>query len=707
MFKNKKRLRIFSLLTAITLLAAAALMFVPRFAKTKPTETSFESTGMPFFLNTAAADAVLTDANGNTLLFNADTKALLFKDAATDKIWNPCSLTSSKSGLSALLRVKIRDAKGNAYVFNSTDNSVSLGQAVSERAPDGLKLTFTFFKDESAAKKGYDKKGLNFTIPLEFSVENGGFQAVVDCAEIKLPKGLYIEELSILPGILAQNGIGTGQSFLIPDGCGASVDLTSAAERDFSLCLPVYGADLATGSSDASATLPAFASIDGSSMLTCFLKDGAALGNIFCNREAGKTGGLLYNSFTVTPVVITGDEVKKGVSYRGVLSLMLHLTDGTSANDSAMAVAVRDFLTEQNELPDAITADTDQLPFMLTLIGSADGTRNSKLTTFENAEEIIAFLYSKGLRNMQVRFTGALSGGLSATAESGVNTMLGGKNGLSALSVTAAKYKATVYLDSNVLNGNDRLLSAAGEKPKIDAAKGCRTYLKQASVTSGVSSYRTLLSNISPTLSRIEKVSGCALCINDASKYLYSDSASDLTKQGVADGLAAHFSAFNLYQNVMVSFPAAYQLRYVTVVSEMPESSSCAAFPGVTVIPLLQMTLHGSVIYGSVPANTQNNSWKAVLNSVEYGAVPSFVMTYSEETGLSYDAWATAAAKYYSKVKALKTTVSQRMTAHEKLTAGVYKITYDYKTVVYVNYNSTPVLADGIPVPAADFVIAG
>jgi hypothetical protein len=72
---------------------------------------------------------------------------------------------------------------------------------------------------------------------------------------------------------------------------------------------------------------------------------------------------------------------------------------------------------------------------------------------------------------------------------------------------------------------------------------------------------------------------------------------------------------------------------------------------------------------------------------------------------LSYGTYATQTAQYYSKVKSLKAVQNLPMTSHEKLLNGVYKVTYGYNKVVYINYNKSVVTVDGLLLSPQDFIL--
>ena len=146
-------------------------------------------------------------------------------------------------------------------------------------------------------------------------------------------------------------------------------------------------------------------------------------------------------------------------------------------------------------------------------------------------------------------------------------------------------------------------------------------------------------------------------------------------------------------------------MKQADAVFSVTQSAALSGSVGVTTVPLLQMVLHGSVCYGSEPVNLFQDSQDAVLKAVEYGAVPSFVFTYDKCDVLNYGIYATQTAKFYASAKRMLPLMDMKITSHEQVVSGVYKITYDYSKVVYVNYNPSVVEVNGILVSAKDFIV--
>ena len=95
----------------------------------------------------------------------------------------------------------------------------------------------------------------------------------------------------------------------------------------------------------------------------------------------------------------------------------------------------------------------------------------------------------------------------------------------------------------------------------------------------------------------------------------------------------------------------------------------------------------------------------ALLKAIEYGSAPSFLFTHNSESNLNYNVYASHTAELYADAKKLLPVMDMKITSHELVVPGVYKTTYDYNKVVYVNYNPAVVEVNGVMISAKDYVI--
>ena len=140
-------------------------------------------------------------------------------------------------------------------------------------------------------------------------------------------------------------------------------------------------------------------------------------------------------------------------------------------------------------------------------------------------------------------------------------------------------------------------------------------------------------------------------------------------------------------------------------------------------IPLWQLVYHGIIV--STPFRTMincpaNPDRRYALKLAEFGGRPTFYWHSWFVTGKppsmgTWDLEATTDEKMQQGVRWMKegydefmrrnTLQFAFMDRHEKVADGVFRITYSNGAKMYVNYNNAPATADGVSIPAMDYVI--
>ncbi len=657
--------------------------------------------------DTSSYKTSVSDNNGNTVLYNPETAFVAIKKS-NNKVLLPMGKVASKDNNSSLLNITVRDRKGNSYIMNSNSNSVDFGAFQITEEKNSLKIVFTFFKDKESAKEGFKLTGFVVEVPVVFTTENGNLKIYVDCSEIKCSSGLYVEKLSLLPGLLSVNNALKGEHFVIPDGSGALVDLSKENLEAINLSLDVFGSDVALTDYKMGALLPCYAFADKKELLTVFISDGDALSTIYCNRKKTAGRGNLYSEFTLAAVSGESTAMKLAEQYEGIVSLTFNFSEIQKNSYNTLAIISRDFFIKKGYLSDSIKYDFGDLPFFINVIGSENGS--DVLTDFDDASEIISLLNSKGVRNIALRYSGALKGGLKGdtVSKNPVLKSLGGTEKLTSLCKLATDQRSSVWVDINIFSGGTAI---ANQKGLIRAPLYNEQYFYMAkdSLYTAVSDSSISGKNISNAYEWSSSVEKLNISLNDASFLLFTDGNKKLNRQQMLELTRENAKALSVNSGLMLGKPALWLMNGASAVSSVPFYSSLQEDAlrnyAITSVPLLQMVIHGSVVYGGEPVNATKGGWNAVLKSIEYGAVPSFLFTYEECNDLSYGAYATQTAQYYSKVKSLKAVQNLPMTSHEKLLNGVYKVTYGYNKVVYINYNKSVVTVDGLLLSPQDFIL--
>lgn len=629
---------------------------------------------------------------GTALYLNEKAGALVFKNGNT--VFNSASPEAAENSHANILDITLRDKKGNSYALNSTDNSVALGGFDFSQDGDSLNMNFGFYENTDTKSAEPLAK-----IGVVLSVENNAFKISSDASKATCSEGYTLEKISFLSGLFSSKNPVDNAFYTIPDGCGAELDLTATSAEDYTANFDVYGSDVSLCDYSQGATLPCFAYTNGDCISTVFIDDGDALASVNVKKYS-QTGGELYNTFTVTPYGIRDGKLIKGETYNGTVSQAYSFATSGNLNYNIVATTVRENLISKGYLPDEISGKFTDFSFFVTVVGSENGKSDNTLTTFENASEIIALLKSRGVRSMALRFAGGGKNGLdTSSTDLSFSNNLGGVKGYTALCDTATQNNSSVWYDINF----------AADKSKqsengADIYSDIRSFIGLDSKKAKLNDYSSVENNISTAYKAMADFESSNVCINDLSYLLYTDFSTKTDRQAALENIKNKTEALAVGGGVMLAKPAVYLLNQADAVFEVPQKATCENIAGATSVPLLQMVLHGSVCYGTEPVNVNSDTSDAILKAVEYGASPSFIFTY-DGSSFDYGLYATQTAKSYSLIKRVSSLADMKITAHEKVASGVYKVTYNFNKIVYINYNPSVVQVDGIMVSAKDFVI--
>lgn len=626
-------------------------------------------------------------------LFDSDESTFAISSADGANIFHSHSRAAALNSLATIINLRLRDKKGNSYSMDSTANSVALnGHEIASLDSEHISMMYEFRSEDGSLPDIY------MCIAVVFEWKQGSLSVSVDTSSISVPDGMFIEQISILPGLFSVNAGEKNTYYTVPDGCGAVMDVSAVTEKSVVLDMNMYGEDVSFYNYNKGATLPFFAVTRNGFLINTIIEDGDALSRITCKKEA-EGGGYLYNTFTITPCGMVDGRFVYGESYKGKIS-QTYVVKESDSDYNAIAAQLRDSLTERNYLSTTLNGSFSDLPFFINVIGSVDG--KASLTTFEDAAEITALLKSRGVRSIALRFSGFSEKGLATVGEKekDISSQLGGREALARLCEEIKEQGNSIYMDTNILSAK------TGSVNKVTVYDEWSRFAGYLPEEFSLVKSKVIDENISSSYTLATSFGGASLCLNDGSRFLYSDLDGKNNRQGVLDKLKNNVSALSASGGLMLDYPAVYLAKQADAVFATPNTASCEGINGVTVVPILQMVLHGGVVYGSMPINVSNLSAEdALLKCVEYGCVPSFLFTHSAETNISYSSYATQTAKLYSKAKQLQPVMNMKITSHEKVTDGVYKITYDYSRTVYVNYNPSLVEVNGVMISAKDFIV--
>ncbi|WNS43433.1 DUF5696 domain-containing protein [Paenibacillus sp. MMS20-IR301] len=398
-----------------------------------------------------------------------------------------------------------------------------------------------------------------------------------------------------------------------------------------------------------------------------------------------------------------------------------------------MAKAYRNYLLEEEQIKPAASGDT---PLYLQVLGGISrdeviGSTFIEMSTFKQIKEMIDRYYAEGVSRLEITVSGWSKDGLYGNQPDHfpVAKQLGGSKGLKELQAYAAEKGVTLYLKANYVKPYQE---SNGVKASKEAVRGInREVLKQYIyyLSSGwnTDNYFYLLKpeviakRSAAELDDYQKLGTAGVQFDYFGSLLYSDEDNkSLTDRKEAE--RTYVTTLDNYRQenirTAVDYGYAYTLGHVDRVDGVPLDSSGFVYTDRS-IPFYQLVVHGLVPYTASPVNLLDDSRGQVLRALEYGALPSYELTYAKSSDLQrtlenrlfsseLNDWLTPSAKAYLELKDVYDDISgQQMMNHEELQSKVFRTTYAGGVSIIINYNNHPVGISGQTVEAYSYAVTG
>ena len=672
-----------------------------------------------------------------TLLYDDVSSAVGVRITSSQesKLWSALPQTSDVDANSSEADVVSLEIihNENIYCLNSQDNSVSFGGVYTKNTDDGFVVTYLITDNGSwlgkidlgATDEAYStaaKGNILYKVTVTYTLRDGCFYADVDWKNLGDSADALLN-IGFLEYFGAVDTATEGDYILVPDGSGALID-TASSESVEPVDIAVYGNDI-SGTSSMSSVVPAYGMKSGDNAFAAIIEHGDAVTRITANKVKNDSD---YNRvgpvFTVSQTKADGDKLYYSeFAYNDGATICFRFLNGSNANYAGMAAACREQLIRDHTLSTRSVEVTEYLPVMVNVIGSAAHDKflstNKKLTKFSEAIDILGRIKAKGINNVYLRYTGALKGGINERIASKASPLvsLGGMSGVKELNTYASNLNFSVFYDIAVISDTKASSSALrdvnGDKQKVKSsdvltasgflAKNSERYILNTS---------TLENTVLKVLERFDGLDSTGYCITDAGMYAYTDLAGQINRQVSIKTIAENIVPLSTSSKVMIKGGNFYSLKNADVISELPMKCSREETDSYISVPFVQIILHGIVEFSYDGINQLDDSKTAMLQCVEYGAVPGFVVTnnafadgdtYTSKFGV--DSWLNASMfDTYSKISdVLNDLRGSRITNHYMVSSGVYCTEYESTTRIYVNYTNEPVTVSGITVEPMNF----
>jgi len=569
---------------------------------------------------------------------------------------------------------------------------------------------------------------------------------------------LRLHSISILPYFGAAGRDQQGYIF-VPDGSGALIYLNNGKTSERPYSRAVYDTDNSLSLVEEQmryrqpVVLPVFGMNQGEKGFFAVIEEGAAVARIR-SEVAGRihSYNTVYPEFVVMPkgetIIKVADE-SEGREYDmlavpqsrlldGELRVRYSFLYGDDAGYVGMAHHYQGYLQVRHGLQRR--KPEKELPFYLELVGGLQkrmpvyGVPRDvvlPLTTFEQAGRIIAGLQEAGVKNIKLRYSGWMRGGLDHDYPTRVKWApeVGWEKDFHVLQDVLAQSAGEFFPETAFLNVNKNSWFD-GYFPRLYSARHLdRTPARvfsydRASYQRKRDEYRYVLSpgRLPGLVSRFSRDYGRlgveGLALRHLGNQLNSDFRENperLIDRGQA--LQIHRAQLQFLAGkfrLMVDGGFAYTLPYVEHVLNIPLTSSEYMIFDENV-PFYPLVLHGFVNYAGEPVNLAQNYRRNLLKIIETGAAPYFKWSYAEPQAvkqtrydylyaLCYQDWFSEAVEFYAHAGAVLAQVQgQRITGHRQVEKDVYQTTYENGIKITVNYNKVPVQIGGITIEGESY----
>lgn len=342
-----------------------------------------------------------------------------------------------------------------------------------------------------------------------------------------------------------------------------------------------------------------------------------------------------------------------------------------------------------------------------------------QVTDFEQAKEMTEDLKNQGVDNLVVNLKGYTKHGYFSEPNSfRINSSLGGKSGLKNFLKTAGELNVPVTLDYHMLYAWDRIGGFSTQRDIIYL--GNYAALTDEDEKLFLLGPDAALRKFGKFDKKVEKydISGYSLGgIGDTLAYSYNARSRYNSSQVISEwnGLLAELT--DKYKVLALDGGNAYVLGYADYLKNIPAKDQGFRFTTRSV-PFYQLVVHGLAGYTMQAGNLSGDLAGEKLKWVEYGYLPYFELTsegseslmyteYNELFTSEYDRWKGEVLEVYEELSDSVGFLAQEIiTEHISLGGELYRVTYGNGTRIYINYADYEQTADGITIPARDYVVA-
>lgn len=618
------------------------------------------------------------------------------------------------------------------YALSGTSSKLEMSKLEKIFAATGYSMEQKEADEAACEYVPEEEDELHAAVTLRYTLTPEGLRVEIPFDKLLVSEGAKIVDITLLPYFGASGE--AGSYAVIPDGCGALMDLHTARDSGYpAYSARIYGTDDANQVTDRTApapvvTLPVFGVAAGGQAVAATVVQGAPFASIVADapRTDGRLGyvGVQFLYMETTYYSLDAKPENRILCYQPRanqcdMAVEYTLLTQGETDYSAIVRAMKHSLTDLGLLEQTASG---QLPLVLETIGAIDveelvlGVPVSQmrpLTTFQQSGEM-ALTLAEEAEGLRVILSGALEGGVRTTRQLSIapEKSLGGMEGLTELrdalqarGIPLAVATETMYVyKDRWFDGFDAGGDTARLLTSVAAFRPDYTLSTMYMNSDGMSAYMLNLDAILEGLHSLEastrELGLDAMALLGIGNNLYSDMrASDFMNRDQMRG-AIQSALEELETPAWLQAGNAYALPCAAMVYNLPLYAS--AHPLLTQeIPLVQMVLSGNVDYAATSMQYAMDERDYLLRCIAFGS-GLYVQAYAENGAqvkytdfddLYAGSWPQVAERvqsaYASAADALSQVAGQVM-VHYSVQGNISRSLYANGMAVYVNYGGEP-----------------
>ncbi len=605
---------------------------------------------------------------------------------------------------------------------------------------------YTADKEYDMTQKSSDKP--IFDVSVIYRLDGDDMTVEIPFKEMTYKSDYPIYTMTPLPYFGAGGPDDEGFLF-VPEGGGSLINFNNGKTSQATYYANVYGWDMAQTRKAVVHNTRAYYGVygvsSGDDSFICILEDGRTYASVQADI-AGKNHS--YNFVNALYSIcqreqydvgdIANSDIYKYIDSLPDESIVQRYSFVSSGDYVDMAKDYGNYMKDKYGQYLSLNTDANA-PISIEIVGAVDKVKQVfgipvskplKLTTYDEASEMIKELKEDGLANMSVKLSGWCNGGVRQKIfkKTKLIRSLGSKKDLKELADTANSEGVNLYLngitqyawDSDITDGFFSYTDAAKliSKERVRLMEYSRTtYAQRDDLDPYYLLHTEVAGDMSDRLASEAQYYGVGASYENDGRDLSSDfyKKKPYSREATSKLQEGRFKNLDSTK-VMINMGNDYAVPYVDIVTNMDLVGSEYTILD-EFVPFYQIALHGYIDYTGKPINICGNAEDELLASAEYGAGLSYTIMkesayalqktlYTEYYGSEYESCHQDIVDTYNRYnKELGHVFNQEMTDHKALTDTVKYTEYQDGTKVYVNYGYSDYDAEGVTVPARDYKV--